>query len=173
MAIITDATGRQLAQAVGGIDTGGLAKDTTLQATNTALGNMNATQQGIATAITNLGNILGSDKANIDGSNIVNPSAFRSAIGAQESISSITVTTSKERLPVAIKIDTIAPDFGYVACYGGTQGTTLTVDTHNYSVSPSQMLRVPVAKGDIVKYVGGGYTYCNIYYQKLTASINV
>lgn len=59
MAIITDATGRQLAQAVGGIDTGGLAKDTTLQATNTALGNMNATQQSIVSAISGLGAMLG------------------------------------------------------------------------------------------------------------------
>lgn len=97
MAIITDATGRQLAQAVGGIDTGGLAKDTTLQATNTALGNMNATQQGIATAITNLGQLLGSDKANIDGSNIVDKSAFRNAIGVTpvfNSVKQITVSSS-------------------------------------------------------------------------------
>lgn len=81
MAIITDATGRQLAQAVGGIDTGGLAKDTTLQATNTALGNMNTTQQNIASAISGLGATLGSDKVNIDGSNIANPVAFRQNIG--------------------------------------------------------------------------------------------
>lgn len=83
MAIITDATGRQLAQAVGGIDTGGLAKDTTLQATNTALGNMNATQQGITTAITNLGTTLGSSKANISGDNIADKSTFRSNIEAE------------------------------------------------------------------------------------------
>lgn len=41
------------------------------------------TGQSIASAITALGSTLGSDKANIDGSNIANPSAFRSAIGAQ------------------------------------------------------------------------------------------
>ena len=81
MAIITDATGRRLAQAVGGIDTGGLAKDTTLQATNTALGNMNLTQQGIATAINNLGQLLGNDKANISGNNIVDKATFRQNIG--------------------------------------------------------------------------------------------
>lgn len=81
MAIITDATGRQLAQAVGGIDTGGLAKDTTLQATNTALGNINTTEQSIATAINNLGQLLGNDKANISGDNIVDKATFRTNIG--------------------------------------------------------------------------------------------
>lgn len=77
MAIITDATGRQLAQAVGGIDTGGLAKDTTLQATNTVLGNMNSTQQGIVSAISGLGQTLGSDRALINGSNIADKATFR------------------------------------------------------------------------------------------------
>ena len=91
MAIITDATGRQLAQAVGGIDTGGLAKDTTLQATNTALGNINTTEQGIASAIAGLGQTLGKDKANIDGSNIVNPSAFRNAIGIDGALTGTTI----------------------------------------------------------------------------------
>ena len=80
MAIITDATGRQLAQAVGGIDTGGLVKDTTLQATNTALGNMNTTQQSIASAISGLGQTLGSDKANISGDNIADKATFRQNI---------------------------------------------------------------------------------------------
>ena len=96
MGVVRDVTVEQLAQAVGGIDTSGLAKDTTLQATNTALGIINTTlggittndpptdttQQSIAAAIINLGAALGSDKANIDGSNIVNPSAWRSAIRA-------------------------------------------------------------------------------------------
>lgn len=82
MAIITDATGRQLAQAVGGIDTGGLAKDTTLQATNTALGNINTTEQSIATAINSLGQLLGNDKANISGDNIADKATFRTNIGA-------------------------------------------------------------------------------------------
>lgn len=81
MAIITDATGRQLAQAVGGIDTGGLVKDSTVQATNTALGNINTTEQSIATAINSLGQTLGSDKANISGDNIANKLLFRENIG--------------------------------------------------------------------------------------------
>ena len=81
MAIITDATGRQLAQAVGGIDTSGLVKDSTLQATNTELANIDTTGQSIASAISGLGATLGSDRALIDGSNIANPSAFRQNIG--------------------------------------------------------------------------------------------
>lgn len=93
MAIITDATGRQLAQAVGGIDTTGLVKDSTVQATNTALGNINTTEQSIATAINGLGQLLGNDKANIDGSNIVNPSVFRTNIEASKvSINEYSVT---------------------------------------------------------------------------------
>lgn len=87
MAIITDATGRQLAQAVGGIDTGGLAKDTTLQATNTALGNINTTEQSIASAIVGLGQTLGNDKANISGNNIVNKETFRNNIVVNSSFS--------------------------------------------------------------------------------------
>lgn len=38
MGVMTDATGRLLVNAVGGVDTSGLAKDTTLQAVNTTLG---------------------------------------------------------------------------------------------------------------------------------------
>lgn len=104
MGVVRDITVEQLAQAVSGIDTSGLAKDSTLQATNTALGNINTTlggittndpptdttQQSIAAAISALGSTLGSDKANIDGSNIANPSAFRSAIG----IKSISVSNT-------------------------------------------------------------------------------
>lgn len=102
MGVVRDVTVEQLAQAVGGIDTSGLAKDSTLQATNTALGNINTTlggittndpptdttQQSIATAIINLGTVLGSDKANIDGSNIVNKTTFRQNI----EVSKVSVT---------------------------------------------------------------------------------
>lgn len=51
------------------------------------------TGQSIASAITTLGSTLGSDKADIDGSNIANPSAFRSAIGAQAVITLELITT--------------------------------------------------------------------------------
>lgn len=102
-------TGRSIAAAIGDIefDTSGLAKDATLQATNSALGAINSTlggittndpptdttQQSIASAISGLGATLGSDKANIDGSNIANPSAFRTAINAQEVITPELFTT--------------------------------------------------------------------------------
>ena len=49
MGIVRDITVEQLTQAIGGIDTSGLAKDSTLQATNTALGNINTTLGGITT----------------------------------------------------------------------------------------------------------------------------
>ena len=106
MGIVRDITVEQLTQAIGGIDTSGLAKDTTLQATNTALGNINTTlggittndpptdttQQSIATAITNLGTALGSDKANIDGSNIADKETFRTNIGACASDKTLTIS---------------------------------------------------------------------------------
>lgn len=97
MGVVRDITVEQLAQAVGGIDTSGLVKDSTAQATNTILGNINTTlggittndpptdttQQSIATAISALGQLLGSDKANISGDNIANKALFRSNIGLQ------------------------------------------------------------------------------------------
>ena len=54
-----------------------------LAAIETALASLMAdtTGQSIASAISGLGQTLGSDKANIDGSNIANPNAFRRAIG--------------------------------------------------------------------------------------------
>lgn len=92
--IIKDATGQSIDTSVGNISTvlsdvatdttlATVAKDTTLQATNTALASLMAdtTGQSIVSAISGLGQTLGSDKANIDGSNIANPSAFRSNIG--------------------------------------------------------------------------------------------
>ena len=95
MGVVRDITVEQLAQAVGGIDTSALAKDSTLQATNTALSNINntlggittndpptdTTQQSIASAISGLGQTLGANKADIDGSNIANPGAFLSSLG--------------------------------------------------------------------------------------------
>lgn len=104
MGVVRDVTVEQLAQAVGGIDTSGLAKDTTLQATNTVLGNINTTlggittndpptdttQQSIAAAISALGSTLGSDRALIDGSNIGNKALFRENIGLGYSVTAQT-----------------------------------------------------------------------------------
>lgn len=112
MGVVRDVTVEQLAQAVGGIDTSGLAKDTTLQATNTALGIINTTlggittndpptdttQQSIAAAIINLGTALGSDKANISGDNIASPATFRQNIGASGAVVSSSVTTTTDTL---------------------------------------------------------------------------
>lgn len=55
-----------------------------LAAIETALASLMAdtTGQSIASAISGLGATLGSDKANIDGSNIASPATFRSNIGA-------------------------------------------------------------------------------------------
>ena len=57
-----------------------------LHAIETALASLMAdtTGQSIASAITALGSTLGSDKANIDGSNIANKSTFRSNIEASK-----------------------------------------------------------------------------------------
>lgn len=81
MGVVRDITVEQLAQAVGGIDTTGLVKDSTLQATNTELSNIDISGQSIASAISGLGQTLGANKADIDGSNIANPGAFLSSLG--------------------------------------------------------------------------------------------
>lgn len=100
MGIVRDVTVDQLTQAVGNIDTSTLAQDSTLQDVATAIGNISGgsdpvtnttvnslckdtTGQSIASAISGLGQTLGANKADIDGSNIANPSAFRSNIGLQ------------------------------------------------------------------------------------------
>ena len=98
MGIVRDITVEELKQAVNNIDTSKLAQDSTLQAVVTAISNISGgsdpvtnttvntlgkdtTLQSIAAAISGLGATLGSDKANIDGSNIANPATFRSNIG--------------------------------------------------------------------------------------------
>lgn len=98
MGIVRDITVDQLTQAVNNIDTSTLAQDSTLQDVVTAISNISGgsdpvtnttvnslckdtTGQSIASAISGLGATLGSDKANISGDNIANPSAFRSALG--------------------------------------------------------------------------------------------
>jgi hypothetical protein len=99
MGIVRDITVDQLTQAVNNIDTSTLAQDSTLQDVVTAIGNISSgndpvtnttvntlckdtTGQSIASAITALDSTLGANKADIDGSNIANPSTFRNAIGA-------------------------------------------------------------------------------------------
>ena len=93
MGIVRDVTIDQLTQAVQGISSTGIS-DSTGQAINNTLGTLLAdtTGQSIASAISGLGQTLGSDKANIDGSNIANPSTFRSAIGACASDKSLAIS---------------------------------------------------------------------------------
>lgn len=121
MGVVRDVTVEQLAQAVGGIDTSGLVKDSTAQATNTLLGNINTTlggittndpptdttQQSIASAISGLGATLGANKADIDGGNIANPSAFRQNIGVNKIIvggilSALALTNGNIRLSIPV-----------------------------------------------------------------------
>lgn len=47
MGVMTDATGRLLVNAVGGVDTAGLAKDSTLQAVNATLGQIKTAIDGL------------------------------------------------------------------------------------------------------------------------------
>lgn len=94
MGVITDKTGLEIVGKIGdlNVDTSGLVQDTTAQETNNAIDALKGAVQG-------LGTVLGSDRALIDGSNIGSPSTFRSAINAQEKISSntatVTLSTSK------------------------------------------------------------------------------
>ena len=48
MGVMTDATGRLLVNAVGGADTSGLVKDTTVQSTNTILGQIKTVLEGVS-----------------------------------------------------------------------------------------------------------------------------
>lgn len=93
MGIVRDVTIDQLTQAVQGISTTGIS-DSTGQAINNTLNTLgkDTSLQGIISAINALGTLLGSDKANIDGSNIANPSTFRSAIGACASDKSLAIS---------------------------------------------------------------------------------
>jgi len=92
MGVVRDVTIEQLTQAVQGISSTGIS-DSTGQAINNTLGTLgkDTSLQGIITAIGGLGQTLGSDKANIDGSNIADKAAFRNAINVKE-IKSINFT---------------------------------------------------------------------------------
>lgn len=110
MGIVRDVTVDSLVTAVDNIDTSTLAQDSTLQDVVTAISNISGgsdpvtnttvntlgkdtTLQSIAAAITALGTALGSDKANISGDNIANPSVFRNAIGVNSNFSYYNETT--------------------------------------------------------------------------------
>lgn len=171
MAIITDATGRQLAQAVGGIDTSGLVKDSTLQATNTELANIDTTGQSIASAISGLGATLGSDRALIDGSNIVNPSVFKTNIGLNtQSYNLINPVTQVYYSSLKRKDNMVLL---YVEMYNFASQTLTTIATLPTDCIPShrQMFDCIVlnANGDEFKGVARGAVNTNgtITYQNL------
>ena len=82
MGVVRDVTIDQLTQAVQGISSTGIS-DSTGQAINNTLGTLgkDTSLQGIISAIAGLGQTLGNDKANIDGSNIADKETFRNNIG--------------------------------------------------------------------------------------------
>ena len=95
MGVVRDVTIDQLTQAVQGISSTGIS-DSTGQAINNTLGTLLAdtTGQSIASAISGLGQTLGSDKANISGDNIASPSTFRNNIGLQRNTPTVTASGS-------------------------------------------------------------------------------
>lgn len=112
MGVVRDVTVDNLVTAVGNIDTSSLAQDSTLQDVVTAIGNISGgndpvtnttvntlgkdtSLQSIAAAITGLGTALGSDKANISGDNIADPSTFRNNIGLTTSTTTLTNPVSQ------------------------------------------------------------------------------
>lgn len=159
MGVVRDITVEQLISAIGDIDTSGLAKDTTLQATNTALGNINTTlggittndpptdttQQSIASAISGLGQTLGADKANIDGSNIANPSAFRSNIGLvlQTVTATIPSTSAGSYSTISVNISSSPANVRLIAgynIYGSTNLVPIQLYFNGYNVIQVRVL---------------------------------
>ena len=82
MGVVRDVTIDQLTQAVQGISSTGIS-DSTGQAINNTLGTLgkDTSLQGIISAINALGQLLGNDKANINGDNIADKSTFRTNLG--------------------------------------------------------------------------------------------
>ena len=183
-AIIKDTTGQSIDASVGNIATvlsdvatdntlAGVAKDTTLQATNTALGSLMAdtTGQSIASAISGLGATLGSDRALIDGSNIVNPSVFKTNIGLNtQSYNLINPVTQVYYSSLKRKDNMVLL---YVEMYNFASQTLTTIATLPTDCIPShrQMFDCIVlnANGDEFKGVARGAVNTNgtITYQNL------
>ena len=81
MGVVRDVTIDQLTQAVTGISTSGMS-DSTGHAINSTLGTLgkDTSLQDIKTAISGLGQTLGANKADIDGSNIGDKATFRTNV---------------------------------------------------------------------------------------------
>lgn len=176
-------TGRNIAAAINGIefDTSELVKDQTLQDTNSALGDINTTlqgittsdpptdttQQSIASAISGLGQTLGSDRALIDGSNIGDKATFRSNIGlvtdAHSETGTYNYSYAKYGNIVFVYVDTIASRAwgAYETLYIGTLPQGYRPTTNINWIAPatdrSINLRLNVTtQGYIQVYNAGG-----------------
>lgn len=165
MGVVRDVTVEQLAQAVGGIDTSGLAKDTTLQATNTALGNINTTlggittndpptdttQQSIATAISGLGTTLGSSKANISGDNIADKATFRRNI----EVNKIIVDSFIRSVTIAANSNTAWNAYAESEKSGYGAIGIIQFQTNNQNIVPANMCLDNSSYGIFLKNISG------------------
>ena len=52
---------------------------------------------------------------------------------------------------------------GYIEVYGGTNGTSVLVGGHSFSVAAQQYIRVPVSPAEVINWGGGLYTSCAFY----------
>ena len=143
MGVVRDVTIDQLTQAVQGISSTGIS-DSTGQAINNTLGTLLAdtTGQSIASAISGLGQTLGANKADIDGSNIANPSAFRSAISALYDIylQAFVAPTSGTDLNTLVSNAISIYQIGNIAQYGnapsgkGSTGLLIVFKVNTYVI---------------------------------------
>ena len=111
-----------------------------LHAIETALASLMAdtTGQSIASAITALGSTLGSDKANIDGYNIANPSAFRQNIGLN--VTSGTLTNLDSHVYYSEIKKTANQVILYVEMYNFTNQTETIVASIPEAFRPSHRI---------------------------------
>ena len=139
MGIVRDVTIDQLTQAVQGISSTGIS-DSTGQAINNTLGTLLAdtTGQSIASAISGLGQTLGSDRALIDGSNIANPSTFRQSIGLN--VTSGTLTNLDSHVYYSEIKKTANQVILYVEMYNFTNQTETIVASIPEAFRPSHRI---------------------------------
>ena len=100
------------------------------------------TGQSIVSAISGLGQLLGADKANIDGSNIASPSTFRGNIGAQGQFTFYGDTTGTTELALPSSWNTILIQTVYsyynitsVYTYGMVSNNYTNISLGNYGTS--------------------------------------
>lgn len=124
MGVVRDVTIDNLTQAVQGISSSGIS-DTTGQAIKSSIDTLakDTSAQAIASAITGLGSTLGANKADIDGGNIANPSAFRQNIGLNESTTNLTSAVSQ------VYRQYIKKFYNIVFCYIDINNLNTTTET--------------------------------------------